>query len=1142
MESTAPGRIRAGAALSHIAIGTIVLVALVLAAGRSTAADITQPEQGSRTFNYDPDAQGFSVPEGVYFLYFQARGGHGGGQSRHIAAGGKSGVVTGVAPVSPGQTLEVDVARYGGAKGGDGYRHGGDHGTTWGPSEGYSGAGGGGATGVVNLSAGRATLFVAGGGGAGGGNDSDGAVGGAGGNGGLPAEQGYPGWDDDGGPNDEGLFGGCGGCRADGNGGGGKDTEWGEVHGGGGGGGGAGYAGGGGGDNGIWEFPQVQPVGGSGGGGGSSFMPSYTLKPAYSTNTLQCGADTSDPNCDGQVTFSWGYPATAVSVSSGSGQSVTVGQHFAALGALVTDEDGIPVPGAEVEFEVPASGPSGTFPGGQTKVRVTAGNNGVATAPTLTANDAAGQWTATAKIAGSAAPATFYLTNVKAKTNTEVGADPNPSWYDQPIQVSANVVSDNPDIPLTGNVQFMIDGAPVGSPVPVDGLGNAVLPPGDTPLLDPGNREIRATYVGDGAHASSTDVSTQVVEKLPVAVNVTSSKNPSEFGDPVTLTAELKGAVPFGATPTGTVTFVAPSGTIGMSPVDASGIAEVDTSSLPVGSNRITAQYQGDATHSAATGTLVQSVGDSATSSTISSSANPTVVGDRPTWTVSVLTIDGEAAAGTVDVSAAGQEICADVTLDGDGEASCQAPQALEAGEYEVTSEFTPGNPGYLASEGSMTQVVTRARAEVQLGVAPPAMTVGQSPVLTADVSYGVGNEAEPEGTVQFSLDGEAVGDPVTVAEGSASIDVCTEAPAACPLGAGTHLASARFVPSDPDQSTTGFRSVTFPVTKAPSSVTVTASADPTPAFAPVRLEAKVSGPPSLGEPRGRVQFLVDGQPWGEPVMLAEGSARSLFDSHLRPGTAEIEAVYLGSNLLEPSEDSRTITVGPPNPDHGAPRLLIRNTSAKVNRLGSLRLRATCFGEKGAKCEGTLVLRTLHAQPLPRAGRKPRKLKPYTEIGTRRITVPAQKTRDLRIDLNNTGGGFLTARKKVTSFVSLIPFPGTSQMDRHNVVLARSLAPRIRVLRRVAPLVRRGWALVRVRCVPGRGMCSGRVDLKLGSRIAGFEGVVLKSGKARTVRVGLRPWARRIVARSRAVVMTARTVSRSRVGAPTRHSRRVMVR
>jgi hypothetical protein len=87
-----------------------------------------------------------------------------------------------------------------------------------------------------------------------------------------------------------------------------------------------------------------------------------------------------------------------------------VGKAYKALQAKVTDAFGNPVGGVKVTFTAPATGAGGTF-GGKATATALSGANGVASAPTFTANTRAGGFTVSASVAGVGTPALFSLTN-----------------------------------------------------------------------------------------------------------------------------------------------------------------------------------------------------------------------------------------------------------------------------------------------------------------------------------------------------------------------------------------------------------------------------------------------------------------------------------------------------------------------------------------------------------------------------------------------------------------------------------------------------------------------------------------------------------------------------------------------------------
>jgi hypothetical protein len=88
-------------------------------------------------------------------------------------------------------------------------------------------------------------------------------------------------------------------------------------------------------------------------------------------------------------------------------------------------------------------------------------------------------------------------------------------------------------------------------------------------------------------------------------VTLTSSLNPSNFGQSVTFTATVTGV-----SPTGTVTFTDGATVLGTAALNSNGQATFTTSSLTVGSHAITAVYSGDTNNAAGTSAaLTQVVG-----------------------------------------------------------------------------------------------------------------------------------------------------------------------------------------------------------------------------------------------------------------------------------------------------------------------------------------------------------------------------------------------------------------------------------------------------------------------------------------------------------------------------------------------------
>ncbi len=112
-----------------------------------------------------------------------------------------------------------------------------------------------------------------------------------------------------------------------------------------------------------------------------------------------------------QLTVLAGSPAT-IGVSSGSGQTATVGTGFAAvLQALFKDGGGNAAPKASVTFTAPSTGASATFSNGLATYTTTTNPSGIATSLAFSANNTFGSYSVNAAVSGVGAPASFSLTN-----------------------------------------------------------------------------------------------------------------------------------------------------------------------------------------------------------------------------------------------------------------------------------------------------------------------------------------------------------------------------------------------------------------------------------------------------------------------------------------------------------------------------------------------------------------------------------------------------------------------------------------------------------------------------------------------------------------------------------------------------------
>ncbi len=115
------------------------------------------------------------------------------------------------------------------------------------------------------------------------------------------------------------------------------------------------------------------------------------------------------------------------------------------------------------------------------------------------------------------------------------------------------------------------------------------------------------TYTGQAIVFTATVTVIPASPTLSTTTAVlTSSTNPSTVEQSVTFTATVSGTS--GAAPTGTVNFYNGTTLLGTGTLNGSGVATISTRSLSIGTQTITATYNGDSTHSASTSPKVDQV------------------------------------------------------------------------------------------------------------------------------------------------------------------------------------------------------------------------------------------------------------------------------------------------------------------------------------------------------------------------------------------------------------------------------------------------------------------------------------------------------------------------------------------------------
>jgi len=217
-----------------------------------------------------------------------------------------------------------------------------------------------------------------------------------------------------------------------------------------------------------------------------------------------------------------------------------------------------------------------------------------------------------------------------------------------------------------------------------------------------GSHVIQAIYAGDGTNAAVTASIAQVVKANASTLVLSSSLNPSYYGNSVTFSVA---ATALSGTPAGTVTFFYSTTPLGAGQI-SSGTATFTTAALPVGADDIQATYGGDGSHAAATSnTLLQIVQPVyATVSTLACTPNPAPYGTTVTCTDTVGVVGGLGTpSGTVTFFDGTSSLGSQTLTSG---AATLAASALAVGSHSITAVYAENDPFLASTSNAVTEII----------------------------------------------------------------------------------------------------------------------------------------------------------------------------------------------------------------------------------------------------------------------------------------------------------------------------------------------------------------------------------------------------------------------------------------------------
>src|SRR6185312_2919329 len=155
---------------------------------------------------------------------------------------------------------------------------------------------------------------------------------------------------------------------------------------------------------------------------------------------------------------------------------------------------------------------------------------------------------------------------------------------------------------------------------------------------------------------------------------------------PVTLTAAVTGSA--SAVPSGSVVFYDGTTQIGSALLDATGHASISTSGFAIGSHALSVSYLGDTNYTGSNASLNQQVNQVNTQVVVTSSIDPSVVGQSVTFTATV-SIAGAGSSplnGTITFMDGGSAVVTATVTNG---VATWTTSSLTAGTHTITAAFS---------------------------------------------------------------------------------------------------------------------------------------------------------------------------------------------------------------------------------------------------------------------------------------------------------------------------------------------------------------------------------------------------------------------------------------------------------------------
>lgn len=366
-------------------------------------------------------------------------------------------------------------------------------------------------------------------------------------------------------------------------------------------------------------------------------------------------------------------------------------------------------------------------------------------------------------------------------TTTAVVASSSTTTVNQVVTFTATVTS--AIAPFAGSTNpagtvaftYKLGGGPtvnLCASVPVTTVSGVTTAACAIPLSTAGSYTITATYTSaDTNFTASTGTAAQTVGTTATTTSVVSSLSPSSVNQSVTFTATVAAGISGSTSPTGAVSFsytVGGGSQVSLCPsVTVSTLGTITTATctaaLPaLGTYTVTAAYSGDANFKAGSGTFLQSVSGTATTTSVVASPSPSAVNQPVLFTATVVPSvagstnpTGVVAFTYILNGGSPVTLCGAAsvtTVAGVTKATCTAPlpsAASSSAPYTITARYS-GDANFSASSNIVTQIVLPGNLALAVTSSQSTSLVNQSVTFTATLTLANSGSATPTATVAF--------------------------------------------------------------------------------------------------------------------------------------------------------------------------------------------------------------------------------------------------------------------------------------------------------------------------------------------------------------------------------------------------------